>query len=241
MKGRQMYTIPRQGSGESGSGYSVRSDDLRSVESFYHTVSITLHCLIGIRTSTFDINVNIYLLLHLSVLYCSLTTEDRVTINIWYQLTRTFHDFKTSCYYVQNDEILLEYCQLKSYFISTFRQDQFTLYHITLRLSFHVHVITATYGRRESCLVSGLSSVTVILLVIRKYQTTERIITVNLLCSPLILHNFVPEKRVFFLFTACWTRLGGGGCNQVSGSASLNISVTWTGSSTSSVTFTQCS
>ena len=31
MKGRQMYTIPRQGSGESGSGYSVRSDDLRSV------------------------------------------------------------------------------------------------------------------------------------------------------------------------------------------------------------------
>ena len=29
MKGRQMYTLPRQGSGESGSGYSVRSDDLR--------------------------------------------------------------------------------------------------------------------------------------------------------------------------------------------------------------------
>ena len=29
MKGRQMYTLPRQGSGESGSGYSVRSEDLR--------------------------------------------------------------------------------------------------------------------------------------------------------------------------------------------------------------------
>ena len=28
-----MYTLPRQGSGESGSGYSVRSDDLRSVSS----------------------------------------------------------------------------------------------------------------------------------------------------------------------------------------------------------------
>ena len=31
MKGRQMYTLPRQGSGESGSGYSVRSEDLRWV------------------------------------------------------------------------------------------------------------------------------------------------------------------------------------------------------------------
>ena len=34
MKGRQMYTLPRQGSGESGSGYSVRSDDLRSVSTW---------------------------------------------------------------------------------------------------------------------------------------------------------------------------------------------------------------
>ena len=75
MKGRQMYTIPRQGSGESGSGYSVRSDDLRSVESFYHTVSITLHCLIGIRTSTFDINVNIYLLLHLYLFFIVLLQQ----------------------------------------------------------------------------------------------------------------------------------------------------------------------
>ena len=75
MKGRQMYTIPRQGSGESGSGYSVRSDDLRSVGSLYHTVSITLHCLIGIRTSTFDINVNIYLLLHLYLFFIVLLQQ----------------------------------------------------------------------------------------------------------------------------------------------------------------------
>jgi len=36
MKGRQMYTIPRQGSGESGSGYSVRSDDLSLDEEREH-------------------------------------------------------------------------------------------------------------------------------------------------------------------------------------------------------------
>jgi len=36
MKGRQMYTLPRQGSGESGSGYSVRSDDLSLDEEREH-------------------------------------------------------------------------------------------------------------------------------------------------------------------------------------------------------------
>lgn len=36
MKGRQMYTLPRQGSGESGSGYSVRSEDLSLDEEREH-------------------------------------------------------------------------------------------------------------------------------------------------------------------------------------------------------------
>ena len=70
MKGRQMYTIPRQGSGESGSGYSVRSDDLRSVSPLSLFLSpmfyIRTLAIIGIRLPPnecrmYITNINIYL------------------------------------------------------------------------------------------------------------------------------------------------------------------------------------